>query len=75
MTIITSKHDLLLYRERILELAEEHGATDVRIFGSIARGEGHENSDIDFLVKWDYQRVSAWGGVGFDSALENLLDW
>lgn len=37
-------------RNEILSIAIEHGATNVRIFGSVARGEADENSDIDFLV-------------------------
>ena len=34
-------------REKILEIAKKHGAYDVRVFGSVARGEGDEQSDID----------------------------
>jgi len=37
-------------REDILRLAEEHGARNVRVFGSAARGEAGPESDIDFLV-------------------------
>jgi predicted nucleotidyltransferase len=40
-------------RDEILRLAERHGARDVRVFGSVARGEGNENSDLDLLVAWD----------------------
>jgi len=39
------------HREQIIELANKHGATDVRVFGSAARGEADELSDIDFLVR------------------------
>ncbi len=60
-------------REEILALAAEHGATNVRVFGSVARGEANETSDVDFLVDWDYARVSSWGGAGFGEALEALL--
>lgn len=60
-------------REAILALAEEHGAENVRVFGSIVRGEAQENSDVDFLVRWDYARISSWGGVGLDMALQALL--
>lgn len=38
-------------REEILRLAARHGATDVRVFGSVARGETLEESDVDFLVE------------------------
>ena len=37
-------------RKQILELADKYGASDVRIFGSVARGTADEKSDIDFLV-------------------------
>jgi hypothetical protein len=40
-----------LNRDAILALAERHGARDVRIFGSVVRGEGSPESDIDFLVE------------------------
>lgn len=66
--------DLLLdKRQDILRLAEKHGATNVRVFGSAARGEANEDSDIDFLVEWDYSRMSAWGGAGLFEELEALL--
>ena len=38
-------------REEIIRIAAEHGARNVRIFGSVARGECDEASDIDFLVE------------------------
>lgn len=38
-------------REEILRIAARHGASNVRIFGSVARGEADEASDIDFLVE------------------------
>ncbi len=38
-------------REEIMKIAAKHGACNVRIFGSLARGEAGENSDIDFLVE------------------------
>jgi uncharacterized protein len=37
-------------REEILRIAAVHGARNVRIFGSVARGEADEASDIDLLV-------------------------
>jgi predicted nucleotidyltransferase len=38
-------------REAILGAAARHGAHHVRVFGSVARGDADESSDIDFLVK------------------------
>lgn len=37
-------------REEILSIARRHGADNVRIFGSVARGEADHESDIDLLV-------------------------
>lgn len=38
------------YRDGIVELAASYGATNVRVFGSVARGEAGPDSDIDLLV-------------------------
>ena len=38
-------------REEILRIAEQHGAYDVRVFGSVARGEAGPESDVDLLVR------------------------
>lgn len=37
-------------RNEIQRTAAAHGASNIRVFGSVARGEERENSDIDFLV-------------------------
>ncbi|MEI7668853.1 MAG: nucleotidyltransferase family protein [Pseudomonadota bacterium] len=39
-----------IYKPQILALAEKQGVTDVRVFGSVARGEQTEESDVDFLI-------------------------
>ena len=44
------REQLKAERSNILEVAKRHGAYNVRIFGSVARGEEDEKSDIDFLV-------------------------
>lgn len=43
-------------REEILRVAASHGASNVRIFGSVAREEADETSDIDFLVDMESDR-------------------
>lgn len=59
-------------REDILRLALEHGARDVRVFGSVARGEADADSDIDFLVTMEPGRsLLDLGGLVVD--LEQLL--
>lgn len=42
--------ELRARRADILRLASLYGATNVRVFGSVARGEADERSDVDFLV-------------------------
>ena len=39
-------------REAIIRIAGRHGATEVRLIGSVARGEARSDSDVDLLVKW-----------------------
>jgi predicted nucleotidyltransferase len=47
---------LLPFREEILKIAAKHGAYNVRVFGSVARGEATAESDIDFLVELEPHR-------------------
>ncbi|MEO8084689.1 MAG: nucleotidyltransferase family protein [Ardenticatenales bacterium] len=44
-------------RNDIVRLATSHGAHHVRVFGSVARGEAGDASDIDFLVDWEPKRT------------------
>lgn len=37
-------------REKIYEIAAKHGVSNIRVFGSVARGEETKNSDVDLLV-------------------------
>ncbi|NJN39396.1 MAG: nucleotidyltransferase family protein [Acaryochloridaceae cyanobacterium CSU_3_4] len=60
-------------REEILEIAAKHGAFNVRVFGSVARGEADEQSDIDFLVDYSLDKVSSWFPAGLVLELETLL--
>jgi predicted nucleotidyltransferase len=43
-------------RDQILETAHKNGAFDVRVFGSVARGDARPDSDIDFLVRLEAGR-------------------
>jgi predicted nucleotidyltransferase len=60
-------------REEILEIAAKHGAGNVRVFGSVARGEETLESDIDFLVDYDLEKITPWFPGGLLVDLENLL--
>ena len=59
-------------RAEILRIANSHGATQVRVFGSVARGEDDAGSDVDFLVELAPGRsLFDLGGIQFE--LESLL--
>jgi predicted nucleotidyltransferase len=59
-------------REEILEIVKRHGADQVRVFGSIARGEARADSDVDLLVRPGPQ-TSPWFPAGLVLDLEALL--
>lgn len=65
--------DLRARRDEILQLAAQYGASNVRVFGSVARGESVPGSDVDLLVNQDWSQLSDWGGMGLIVALEDLL--
>ena len=65
--------DLLQQREKILTIAQRHGAFNVRVFGSVARGEARDRSDVDFLVDYNRSRRSSWFPMGLIEDLEALL--
>ena len=45
--------ELLKRKDEILAVAARHGAGNVRVFGSVARGEGGPESDVDLLVEFE----------------------
>ena len=59
-------------RDEILQLAARRGALNVRVFGSVARGEANENSDLDLLVDWEPGR-SLLDHSGLVQDLQELL--
>jgi uncharacterized protein len=61
------------YRDRILEVAARHRARSVRVFGSVARGDAGENSDIDLLVDFEPDS-SLFDLLHLTEELEQLLD-
>ena len=77
---------ILSNRSAILELTKHHGARNVRVFGSVARGEAHTDSDIDFLVDLEPDRslldlggllmdLQALLGRKVDVVTEKALHW
>ncbi|MCT7984721.1 nucleotidyltransferase family protein [Laspinema sp. A4] len=60
-------------REQIKAIAAKHGAFNVRVFGSVARDEADQNSDLDLIVDYDIDKISPWFPVRLIHDLENLL--
>lgn len=64
--------DIRSRRNEILRVAARHGAHHLRVFGSVARGEADERSDVDFLVDLEQGRsLLDLGGLLMD--LQDLL--
>jgi uncharacterized protein len=67
------KENLQQRRQEILAIAAKPGAYNVRIFGSLARGEADEHSDVDILVELKEGRsLLDLGGLSMD--LDNLIE-
>ena len=63
---------LLEKRDDIKRIAARHGAYNLRLFGSVARGEARPESDIDFLIDVG-PTTSSWFPAGLILDLEDLL--
>jgi uncharacterized protein len=59
-------------REKILRIAASYGARDLRVFGSVSRGEANLKSDIDILITLETGR-SLLDIVALKQDLEDLL--
>lgn len=59
-------------RKEIFDAASRHGARNVRVFGSVARGSDTVESDIDLLVDFEPER-SLYDLVGLQLDIESLL--
>lgn len=60
------------HRDEIVRRAEVRGATNVRVFGSVARGEDGQDSDIDLLVDFDTSD-GIWPLIELADELESIL--
>jgi predicted nucleotidyltransferase len=57
----------------ILAIAHRHGAKNVRLFGSVARGEDNETSDIDLLVSME-KNCSLYDLIGLQQEIQQMLN-
>lgn len=80
------KENIRMKRDEILRIATRYGATNVRIFGSVARGDAEDDSDVDFLVEFEpgrslidhvalIQDLEDLLGVKVDVVTESALHW
>jgi predicted nucleotidyltransferase len=67
-----SRSDITSRREQIIELATRYGASDLRLFGSVVRGDATPRSDVDLLVRMT-GGTSLLDHVGLQQDLEELL--
>ena len=65
-------NQIRIKKEEILNIASKHGAINIRIFGSIVRGESRPGSDIDFLIDTE-SKTSPLFPAGLILDLEELL--
>jgi uncharacterized protein len=60
-------------REEILQIAAKHGVFNVRVFGSVVRREDTPESDIDFLIEYNLEKIMPWFPGGLLMDLQGLL--
>jgi predicted nucleotidyltransferase len=70
MTLLETLKD---QRSQILAIAAKHGAHNVRVFGSVVRGDETPESDIDFLIDYDLEKITPWFPVGLIHDLQDFL--
>ncbi len=71
--MIKIEKTIKIKREEIRRIAEQHAATNIRLFGSVARGEAQPDSDVDLLVVVTAQ-TSSWFPVGLILDLESCVE-
>lgn len=59
-------------KQQLYQIAARHGISRIYVFGSVARGESRDVSDIDFLIEMD-ENVSALGVGAFQYEVQQLL--
>ena len=72
ITKLTKKEIISSRRSQILSLARKYGIRNVRLFGSVVRGEDNSDSDADFLIDLEPDRGLV-DHAGFMVELEKLL--
>ncbi len=72
-TRATGIHPILKEKQKeIINIAAKYGASNIRVFGSYARGEETPDSDLDLLINFK-QRISLLDRIALKQELEDLL--
>ena len=69
---VVTLNTLIVQKPLITAIAKTHGASDIRVFGSVARGENQESRDLDLLVDLDEGRT-LFDLAGFVADVQDLL--
>ena len=64
---------LALLQANRSRLADRYGVRELAVFGSVARGEATESSDVDLIVEFDPDRITLTSYLDFTDDLEALL--
>lgn len=67
------KNDVMSHRNEILALAAQYGVTNVRLFGSVAKGTDGPESDIDLLIDPVLPIKDGFGFIDFQEHVSKLL--
>jgi len=70
--MVTLEQLRTIYKPQILALAEQQGVENIRVFGSVARGEQGRNSDVDLLYR-SLPNTTLWELGGFQYGLQEIL--
>jgi len=60
--------------DKIKQFFQDKPVKKVYLFGSYARGEADENSDVDLLIDWDYSKQIGWEYAGWWEEIKALLN-
>ena len=69
---MATRQAILERRDEILRIAAKHGATNVRVFGSVANGTAGPDSDLDLLIDVG-AKTTPWFPGGLVADLEDAL--
>jgi predicted nucleotidyltransferase len=72
LRIMMQLEEIKKKKQQLYEIAARHGISRIYVFGSVARGESKEISDVDFLIEMD-DNVSALGVGAFQYEVQQLL--